>query len=298
MPLPSGTIEDAVRAACLLEVTARKVGNVHPLASFADCDWGSFAASADAIAPVLGSAERPIGEMSLRAVEATKSRVAANTNLGMVLLLAPLAAVPPGEDLEPGIARVLSRTTADDCGRVYEAIRVAHPGGLGSADREDVASTPTVTLVEAMRLAADRDSIARQYANGFADVFRFAEGLSAACWPELERQIVAVHLDMIASGLETLIERKCGPALAGEAARRAKAVQTSRAGLNEFDAWLRADGHRRNPGTTADLVAAALFVAVRRGSVPCFSPPEVAAFAEEIRQRNRPGAGQAPLPAR
>src|SRR5687768_40558 len=102
------SIEAAVRAACLLEVTARKVGNVHPLAAFADCDWEAFAASAEAIAPVLGRAPgRPLGETILEAVVATKQRVGRNTNLGMILLLAPLAAVPESEELRPGAGRVL-----------------------------------------------------------------------------------------------------------------------------------------------------------------------------------------------
>jgi len=290
MPAEVVSAEDAVRAACLLEVTARKVGNVHPLASFADCDWESFVASAEAIAPVLGAAlGRPLGETILRAVEATRTRVTANTNLGMILLLAPLAAVPEGADLEGGVRRVLEEATVEDCRSVYDAIRFASPGGLGSAGREDVSSAPTVTLTAAMSLAADRDAVARQYATGFADVFAFADCFSAARWPELERQIVAAHVEMISAGLETLIARKCGAESAAEAARRAGRARTSTA-IAELDAWLRADGHRRNPGTTADLIAGALFVATRRGRIPLFSAAEVAGYAEAMRKRHRPGA--------
>lgn len=284
------TIESAVQVACLLEVTARKVGNVHPLGAFADCDWETFAASADAIGPILAEAPaRPLGETILRAVEATQERVGRNTNLGMILLLAPLAAVPEDEELRAGIRRILDSTTVEDCRLVYEAIRAARPGGLGSSARQDVAAPPTVTLLEAMRLAADRDAVARQYVTGFANVFAFASRFSAQELPALEQQIVAVHLAMIAAGLETLIERKCGTEVAAEAARRAGgAIGAARSALAEFDCWLRADGNRRNPGTTADLIAAALFVAIREGRIPCFDTAEIVGYAEEIRRGGQP----------
>lgn len=285
------SIEDAARAACLLEVTARKVGNVHPLAAFADCDWDTFAASADAIAPVLANAAgRPLGETILHAVEATQGRVGRNTNLGITLLLAPLSAVPEGEEFRYGVRRILEGTGVEDCRRVYEAIRAARPGGLGSAEREDVSAPPTVTLVEAMRLAADRDAVARQYATGFDAVFACASRFSARALPALEKQIVSTHLEMIAAGLETLIARKCGTGIAADAARRAGGVIASGSAdsLAGFDVWLRADGNRRNPGTTADLVAAALFVAIREGQVPCFKAAEIIGYAEEVRRSRRP----------
>jgi triphosphoribosyl-dephospho-CoA synthase len=70
-----------------------------------------------------------------------------------------------------------------------------------------------------------------------------------------------------------LIQRKCGPAVAKDASDRAAIVlatdEPGRAAyqqaLSELDDWLRADGHRRNPGTTADLIAAGLFVLLREG---------------------------------
>jgi triphosphoribosyl-dephospho-CoA synthase len=74
---------------------------------------------------------------------------------------------------------------------------------------------------------------------------------------------------------DSLIARKCGRAVAEEAARRARQVlqtewQQSRSweALAALDAWLRADGRRRNPGTTADVLTASLFVALRQGAIP------------------------------
>jgi triphosphoribosyl-dephospho-CoA synthase len=93
-----------------------------------------------------------------------------------------------------------------------------------------------------------------------------------------------LHLELMACCPDTLIARKCGAEFAIESAHRAEAVLRSvpDAGsvrdaeeFNHFDRWLRADGHRRNPGTTADLVTAALFAALREGAignVECRSP--------------------------
>jgi triphosphoribosyl-dephospho-CoA synthase len=141
------------------------------------------------------------------------------------------------------------------------------PGGLGDVDDQDVSTVPTVKLLECMQLAAGRDTIARQYANGFADVFRFVDELDLA---EFERSwknaVVRLQMKILAAIPDTLIARKCGTEVAEEASRKAGevlAADCDAEAMAAFDRWLRADGHRRNPGTTADLVAAVLFVALR-----------------------------------
>lgn len=245
--------------ACLLEATARKPGNVHRAADFVDTHFLDFLFSAAAIAPVLDrAASQSVGETILEAVRATRGVTATNTNLGIILLLAPLAAA---SDVA-SVGDVLRATTVDDARSVYAAIRLASPGGLGRTGEQDVATEPTVTLLDAMRLAADRDGVARQYATDFTDVL----AASLATDRPLEDAIVRLHLQLLAARPDTLIARKCGDAVAAEASFRAAAC-LSGASLAEFDAWLRADGHRRNPGTTADLVTACLFVALRRGII-------------------------------
>ena len=266
-------------AACLLEAAARKPGNVHRYADFDDATFLDFALSAGAIVgPMDRASGRPLGATILEAVAATRALVGTNTNLGMVLLLAPLAAVPTGDDLREGIGQVLDRTTVDDAALAYRAIRLASPGGLGVApEGQDVAATPSVTLRDAMRLAADRDLVARQYATGFADVFdRFMPDLAAGLavpGRSAEVAIVGATLRFLADRPDTLIARKLGTGVAREASGRAAAVVRSgwpdgpgsAGALADLDAWLRADGHARNPGATADLVAAGLFVAIREG---------------------------------
>src|SRR5690606_598239 len=110
------------------------------------------------------SGELGVGPAVLRAIEATRQRVRTNTNLGIALLIAPLAAVPREQSLLEGIGDVLSGLTLADSLVVFEAIRLAAPGGLGEAPEQSVHQLPTLPLREVMRLAADRDRIARQYA--------------------------------------------------------------------------------------------------------------------------------------
>jgi triphosphoribosyl-dephospho-CoA synthase len=167
---PAGAdVAAAAQLACLLEASAPKPGNVSPGRHFADARYEHFLASAAAIGtPVAGAAERPLGATIRMAVEATSRWTRSNTNLGIVLLLAPLAA---GAGLQTGprpgpyrdrVRRVLDATTVEDARDVYAAIRLASPGGLGSAEQQDVADDPTLTLLEVMGLAAGRDGIARE----------------------------------------------------------------------------------------------------------------------------------------
>jgi triphosphoribosyl-dephospho-CoA synthase len=267
------------QVACLLEASARKPGNVHPHRGFGDCHYLDFASSALAIGPGLDLARTEgVGVAVLEAIAATRRLVSTNTNLGMVLLLAPLAAVRAEEDLQQGLGVVLEMSTVEDAARVYQAIRLANPGSLGEVDREDVAGDPTLRLLEVMRLAADRDLVARQYALGFEDVFEVALPAiahSLAAGRPLETAIVAAHLALLSRMPDTLIVRKCGWAEAIAASLRAAAVL--KAGwpdcaeavgrFRAFDRWLRGRGHDRNPGATADLIAAALFAALRDGTI-------------------------------
>jgi triphosphoribosyl-dephospho-CoA synthase len=257
--------------ACIWEATAPKPGNVYRGADFHDMSYLDFAASAVAIAPIVDRArERGVGRTVIDGVTATRAMIGpVNTNLGILLLIAPLAAAPAGEPLAAGIATVLKGLTAADTRHVYAAIRLVQPGGLGRVDEADVnAQPPDMPLRAAMTLAADRDLVARQYANGFADVLAAAERLArhAAELP-LGEAIVRAYLEQLAAEPDTLIARKAGLAMAREASGAAASVleglasgaDVYQAVLADFDFWLRSDGNKLNPGATADLIAAALF---------------------------------------
>ena len=264
------------QAACLLEVAAAKPGNVSRHTDFGDTSFEDFLLSAAAVGPALGAAgEAGVGETVLRAVQDTRRWVAVNTNLGILLLLAPLAraAALNAAPLRSRVSRVLSTLTVADAQAVYSAIRLADPRGLGHVEAQDVREEPTVTLREAMALAAERDTIAREYVTDYEVTF----GLAV---PALRRArdrglgwaaaTLESYLCVLAEVPDTLIARKRGDEAARSVSERAREVLAAgepgsleRARATEaFDSELRGDANRLNPGTTADLVAAALFVAL------------------------------------
>ena len=285
----SGRVDIAAAAqlACLLEAFAPKPGNVSPGAGFGDTSYLDFLASAAAIGRSLGSASRPLGEIILMAVRDTRRWVDVNTNLGIVLLLAPLARAaalwgPPDEvpielgELRRSLATILGESTVEDAQAAYEAIRLASPGGLGSVDSQDVASAPTVTLTTAMRLAADRDGVAYEYATDFRATFEVgAVALRAARRAGLDWNdaVVETYLTLLAAYPDTHIARRAGHARAAEVTRTAGAVldvggvrsDAGRIAIAQLHADLSDPRNLSNPGTTADITAAAIFVTLLTG---------------------------------
>ena len=260
--------------ACLWEATARKVGNVHRQRDFPDLRYTDFVRSATAIAPVFARAlQQTVGDTILEAIQATRQTVRTNTNLGMVLLLAPLATVEPGEPWAQGLERVLNSLDMAESRKVFAAIRLAQPGGLGQSPQQDVHAEPTLPLRAIMALAAERDLVARQYANGYREVLDegvpcLTRHLSQVM--DIERAIILTHLDFLARHPDSLILRKRGLQRAQEVSRRAaKVLATSepdrQRAIAELDDWLHAK--RLNPGTSADLLAGCLFIALRDGIV-------------------------------
>lgn len=279
-PRTPGEIGRFASLAVLFEVLTPKPGNVHRGADFDDCSVADFAAGAVAISSPLvqlAAGELGLGEAVLQAVQQTRVWTESNTNLGTVLLLAPLAAVPGKTPLSREAVRcVLDATVLQDVAQIYEAIGVAAPGGLGRVDRHDVTRPPDADLRTVMSAAAEHDLVARQFAFDFAELFELAlprleHALAIA--PSLAESLVELHLQLMAAAPDTLIARKAGAEVAEDAARRAMQVLAAgppgsaerAAAVGELDFWLRSDGRRRNPGATADLVAATLFAALRDG---------------------------------
>jgi triphosphoribosyl-dephospho-CoA synthase len=271
----------AVHIACLLEVCADKPGNVTWGKDFWDTRFVDFMASAVAIGPALRDASHtPVGETILRAVRDTRKLVSTNTNLGMILLLAPLAraaGLEHPQGLRAGVSEVLKALTVDDARMAFEAIRIVNPGGLGDADRYDVHNADVdVTLREAMASAQARDTVAREYVTDFEVTFELGCVTLCQLWKEgrsFSNSIVQTALTILAQVPDTLIVRKEGLAVAQGISRRAEQVlraggafsERGREALRAFDLSIRDERHRLNPGTTADLTAAALFVFLIEG---------------------------------
>ena len=263
---------DAVWRACIEELEAPKPGNV----SFASAGHGmeaeDFVQSARCSAEVLGTPGLSLGERILGSIEATRAVVGCNTNLGIVLLCAPLAQAAlegdPQRPLHTRLEEVLSAAGIDDTEHVFAAIRLAAPAGLGASDRHDVRSSANAPLIAVMREAEDRDRVARQYARCFEDVFDLGLATlarSRARWPPAHA-VVALYLAFLARFKDSHIERKLGSVAAEgvrlEAFRLMESLESSKSSemnveeLAHFDRSLKRRGI--NPGTSADLTVATL----------------------------------------
>ncbi len=264
-----------VQLACLLEVSAPKAGNITPAHDFDDTSYTDMVRSALALGPVFTrrrARRRGVGALIADGVGATARVTDVNTNLGIVLLFAPLvraeATRQGGESLRPATERVLAQLDVDDAAAAFAAIVEAHPGGLGDAPEHDVRAAARVTLREAMAAAASRDSIASEYATGYAVVFDTGLPLLAGALrggAGTLKAIASLHIGLLASRPDTLIARKAGAAAAQAVSAAAREVRDGTRSPQEFDTSLRGADHRLNPGTTADLVAGTLLVALLTG---------------------------------
>ncbi|WP_353843239.1 triphosphoribosyl-dephospho-CoA synthase [Mesorhizobium sp.] len=277
MALSRERLRAAYKDACRMEIEALKPGNVHLFADGHGMSAAQFMTSAEVSSVPLTDPRLPVGQRMLEAVRATRLAVATNTNLGIILLAGPLlcAAEMAGAQLHDNRLRdnldaVLRAMSIDDTKAVFEAIVAAAPGGLGEAEN-DVRQEPKVHLLDAMREAADRDMIARQYVTGFGDVF--GVGLAAlqaalargegGMWPT-----VFAYMAFLAVFPDSHVVRNHGAEVANQARQQALAVEAALHGnddeasrirlLMELDRRLKANNV--NPGTSADLTVATLLV--------------------------------------
>jgi triphosphoribosyl-dephospho-CoA synthase len=278
-------IAAAFRTACTDELDAPKPGNVHVFATGGELTPEAFIRSAEVAAKPLSRAGSRVGARILGAIEATSAAVGTNTNLGIVLLCAPLAvaaqvvAETHPSDLHAALLHVLDDLDIEDAQLAFRAIALANPAGLGRAEHHDVRSPATGTLLEAMQAAAERDRIAQQYGSGFADVFDVGlpvldVALSAHSEPKWAT--VAVYLNFLAEIPDSHIARKYGAAVAEDVRDNARVFRDRLhiaadpahllADLLTWDASLKA--RRLNPGTSADLTVATLFAHRLRTILP------------------------------
>lgn len=266
----------AFLAACHDELGALKPGNVHVHAAGHGMTAETFERAAAAAAPLIARRGLTIGRCILAATEASVAATGLNTNLGIVLLSAPLAKAAAETDVTMGLRRrlavILSELTVEDARDAFAAIRLANPAGLGNPEKGDVANVgdPGMTLLAAMQLAAEDDRIARAYVTAFEDIFDVALPSFQHAETRAERRDLAIselHMALLAAFPDTHISRKWGTKIAlevQEEARRLNGLRPGDYGADSLAALARFDHQlkerRINPGTTADFVVATLFV--------------------------------------
>jgi len=272
------SVGSRVRVAIEAECSAIKAGNVHPHASFRDLDHQHFLIAAKAIGERIDQCfGQSLGQIVLQSVHAMMDAVSTNTSLGTILLLAPLVVATNRltntssgtRTIQECLRETLATLTSEDSLAIYEAIRIAKPGGLGQAPSMDVLHSAPINILDAMKLAAEWDDIALQYTTNFDLVFTISRRLEIKQAAGLTKAdaIRCVQIELLSERVDSLIARKQGRLFAKQVQAHARMVIAAgpfasaeyESAWHRFDDFLRDDAHRGNPGTIADLIATALF---------------------------------------
>lgn len=264
-------VQEFYRDACALELRAFKPGNVSIYAAGHGMQVADFLISATVSSAHLVNLELTLGERIYYAVQATRSAVGCNTNLGILLLCAPLIEAALRCDVlqnyQAVLTEVLQNTSVKDADWVFKAITAAAPGGLGSAEQGDVIQPATMTLLQAMQLAAERDRIALQYVSNFKDVFDFGViryNTQLNRWGMEDWAAVAVYTGLLSQFPDSHVERKYGGQHSAWIAAQmlvldqvlldSKTPESLVSKFSDIDTEFKCKGI--NPGTTADLTVA------------------------------------------
>ena len=265
------------RQACEIELQAFKPGNVSIYADGHDMTVDDFRISAQVSAPAICNPQFSLGEKIYYGVKATREAVGCNTNLGILLLCAPLIQaahrIDEGSTLRQQVQRVLKRTTIADADWVFKAIALAAPGGLGRSDAQDVADPATMTLTDAMQLASSRDRVALQYCSGYKDIFDFGilrYNSRLKQWGFDKWAAVAVYVGLLSRYPDSHIVRKYGNrysslvaermAFLNEELEKSENPEQLEPVFQRIDHEFKSQGI--NPGTTADLTVATVLAAL------------------------------------
>lgn len=272
------TVAQNAELALLLEVTSTpKPGNVDRRHEYDDLRFEHFVAGAVGARPglELAAAGEPVGTAFERAVEGMSHQTGGNTQFGAILMLAPLVATAASGELTAERTRkIVSDTTVEDAAnfyRAFEHVDVAvdePPEDLDGLDvRRGSDAIPqlearNLSLSDVMELSADADGVAAEWVEGFPRSFQAADDIQAREGPVADRA-AAVFLELLAEGVDTFIVTRNGRDVAEEVTRRARAVLDGEEDVSDLAAEL--VERDVNPGTTADVIAAALFIALERG---------------------------------
>ncbi len=271
--LRSQQLAELYQQACEIELQAFKPGNVSVYADGHDMTVSDFRISAAVSSRPLCNLDYSLGEKVFYAVKATHEAVGCNTNLGIILLCAPIiqaaSQISAEMSFRQALDQVLGTTTITDAKWVFKAIALAAPGGLGNSDEQDVNHQPTVTLTQAMQIASDKDRIALQYVSGYKDIFDYAVlryNASLSKWRDKSWAAVFVYAELLAQYPDSHIERKHGDKYTKLIAKRmqqflgefGKTTDPTQLKQTLFclDTEFKSIGV--NPGTTADMTVATI----------------------------------------
>ena len=269
-------LEKKIKFVCDSEMESLKPGNVHKFAVGHDMTVNDFLKSSLIISKCLTKNNAGLGVKILNSVKEIKKKVKKNTNLGIILMISPIVSVilKEGEiskkDLSIKINSLIKKQSVKDSILIYKAISIISPGGLGSSKKYDVNKTPKINLYKAMEFSKNKDLIAKQYCNGYKDIFKI--GIPAYKkfynkWGKVNWALTGVYLTFLGKFNDSHIMRNKGNRTAINVRNEAKKyyyflkdnknIAKIKKKLLFFDKKLKSRGI--NPGTTADLTIATLF---------------------------------------
>lgn len=273
-------LKNQIKLSCYAEMNALKPGNVHKYSSGHGMTTKDFYKSANIIANYLTQNNSNFGKKILECVQEIKKKVKKNTNLGIILLFAPVISIIlkngilDKENLCKKIFLFIKNQNVKNSLPIFKAIKTATPGGLGKSSKYDVNYLPKVTLYNAMNYSSKKDLIAKQYVTGFKDIFEI--GLPTYKkfqnkWEDHNWTLTSVYLTFLKLLTDSHIRRKKGKKTAEKVKKEAKKyykllkLNKSDSNMNIitkkllfFDKKLKSKGI--NPGTIADLTVATLFI--------------------------------------
>ncbi|MDI6888904.1 MAG: triphosphoribosyl-dephospho-CoA synthase [Methanocellales archaeon] len=270
-------IARCAQLAMILEVSATpKPGNVDRDHDFVDIKYEHFLASAIGVRPVFEKAamsDNNVGSLIREAVEeSAKWSGGKNTHFGTFLLIMPLI-MATGKGDVCAASEIVQKTTVEDAIEFYKAFECVdvYLGKVEDLSVKDATSIDEIgrrglALYDIMQISAERDGIAQEWVHGFSRTLAGARMLAEKVKEmSMNNAIVYTYLTLLAEQPDTLVQRKFGSSVAEEVSRKASTmlkdwdINT----IRQFDDEL--IRRRINPGTTADIVAASLFVHLLEG---------------------------------
>lgn len=269
-------IKKNIRFVCDVEMESLKPGNVHKYSKSHDMTTKDFFRSSLIVSKYLSQNNLSLGKKIINTVMQIQKKIKKNTNLGIILMLAPIVVVVEKEGLIEEkrllmkIKSLIKKQNVKNSFPIFKAISLTAPGGLGKSKKYDVNTLPKTTIYQAMKFSKEKDLIALQYFNGFEDIFK--TGLPAfktfyKKWGKINWALTGVYLTFLKKFKDTHIIRKKGNKIAEKVRKDAKKyyimaknstnITTLKKKLLIFDKKLKSEGI--NPGTTADLTVATLF---------------------------------------
>ena len=272
--------------ASALEVSGYpKPGNVHRTRNYDDMEFEDFIISGIVIGDTVREAcsevdvKNPrLGKYILQAVAETDRWIKNNTNLGIMMMTIPIAVAAAisdsFDDIRENVKLLMANTSVDDACDLYDAINIADAGGMGDQDEYDVASDNAKqelrdnnqTMYDVLKISAPWDMLAREMTSDMPAVFE----IGYPTYHELKdtksknEACVLTFLTILSQVPDTLISRKYGSDEALKISMMTRDLLNFKDQsdfndrLKEFDDYL--FENKYNPGTTADLTAASIFV--------------------------------------